>query len=307
MKLEQTFTPARPLAQHCPELTARGPRPEERAESIAGWRRDIARALTQDLAALFSGGALKVELSEPEWLSGAQVFARVGPVAANSLLRCRTADRTLLLSFDHPVAIALTDLSFGGEGVMADAPVEALPRSAALLVDQVAKAIANAIAAASARDGDGPLSADVIARSESAARLKPFGADTPCALFTLTLTTGKRSAWSGLLALPAARLDSLLPGLSSGEPAPARPRGPADGTAAPFGTIPLSLRAVLAEFSLSLGQLERLRPGDRIPLAVAREVPLRIGTTTLAHGTIGTRQDQLALQLTTTTAGGTAS
>ena len=119
-----------------------------------------------------------------------------------------------------------------------------------------------------------------------------------CALFAVELNCDGKSAWQGVFALAADILDQLLPGMGA---APNNRQPSSNRLAAPFATIPLSLRAVLAEVELSLVQLERLKPGDRIPIAVPRDVPLRIGTKTFAHGTVGTNQDQMALQLTRTT------
>ena len=87
------FVAVAPAAQHCAELVARGPRPEERAAAIAAWRRDLARHCASGLGALLSGDRLNAEVSAPETLSGAAVLERIGPVAANSLLRCAAVNR----------------------------------------------------------------------------------------------------------------------------------------------------------------------------------------------------------------------
>jgi flagellar motor switch/type III secretory pathway protein FliN len=68
--------------------------------------------------------------------------------------------------------------------------------------------------------------------------------------------------------------------------------------AAPFAAMPLPLHVVLAEFDLSLARLQTLQPGDMIPLAMGRQVPLMVGETTLAHGSVGTSDDRMAIRLT---------
>jgi len=55
---------------------------------------------------------------------------------------------------------------------------------------------------------------------------------------------------------------------------------------------------VLAEFDLSLARLQTLGPGDTIPLAMDRQVPLMVGDTVLAHGAVGTAEDRMAIRLT---------
>ncbi|QFT76712.1 flagellar motor switch protein FliM [Erythrobacter sp. THAF29] len=307
----QAFAAARPVAQHCAELVTRGPRPEERAEALAAWRRDLASVLARDLAQLLSGDRPKVSIGEPETLTGKEAFERIGPVAAYSLLRCGESQTTVLLSFDFATAIALTDRSFGGEGKPVEDIPEQLPRSATLLVEQFAVLTARAIGAA----GDGEagdatnasVSGDVIARSDSAARLKPFGPDTECAVLTVQISAGADLSWSALLALPADRLDILLPGTdrTCGQRQTLSPETAA--TKRPFARIPLTLEAVLAEIDLSLGRLGALKPGDEIPLAMPRTVPLKVGEEVFAHGTLGTFEDRMALRLTANPSPGVSS
>lgn len=304
MRHAASFYPARPLAQHCAELTERGVRPEDRAEHLVAWRRDVAREVAQDMAELLSGTRLEARLSEPEMVRGDAVFARIGAVAANSLLRCGLDDQIALLSFETQTAIALTDRSFGGTGEVPLEPATTLPRSAALLVEQASRLIARAIARVSAGGGaTGEMVGDVIIRSESASRLKPFAPSCKCAFLLLDLVAADGMSWSARLALPADRLDSLLPGLGSGRLAldhdgEEETTEASGADRAVMGHIPLPLRAVLAEFEISLGQLDRLAPGDRIPLVVARDIPLRMGSRLVASGSLGTMEDRIALKLT---------
>ncbi|MCL9982503.1 MAG: FliM/FliN family flagellar motor switch protein [Erythrobacter sp.] len=304
MRMAHEFAAARAAAQHCRELTLRGPRPEERAVLLAAWRRDLARLMAEELSALLSGDRLEVHVSEPESLAGQAVLDRIGPVAANSLLRCGASGETALIAFDFSTAIALTERSFGGDGkVVANAP-DQLPRSAALLVDEIAATIAQTITRASFGDGAPPagsaLTGEVIVRSESAGRLKPFDADGAALLFALTITNRQGCEWHALLAVAAERMERLLPAPGRG-PSPrggAARRPPASALAAPFAAIPLPLHVVLAEVDLSLARLQTLGPGDCLPLALGRQVPLMLGEKLLAHGSIGTFEDRMAIRLT---------
>lgn len=307
MRMGHDFAAARPAAQHCRELTAhglgRGPRPEERAVLLAAWRRDLARLLAEQLSGVLSGDRLEVSVPEPESLSGSAVLARIGPVAANSLLRVGPGGDTALVSFDFATAIALTDRSFGGDGQLSGEVPDQLPRSAALLVDEIAATIAGAIARASLGDcvpaADAP-DGEVIVRSESAGRLKPFDPDAPALLFTLAIANRDGCEWRCLLAVAEERMQRLLPAPGRTLPlAGVRTRcQPADPLAAPFAGVPLPLHVVLAEIDLSLARLQTLAPGDMLPFAMGRQVPLMLGETTIAHGSIGTLEDRMALRLT---------
>jgi flagellar motor switch protein FliM len=301
MRMGHDFAPARAAAVHCAELTTRGPRPEESAALMASWRRDLARLLADDLSGLLSGDRLDVSITEPEKLSGADALRRIGPLAANSLIRCGASAETALLSFDFATAIALTDRSFGGDGRTTGNVPEALPRSAALLVEETATMIAGAITSASYGDmpppAGGSTRGEVIVRSESAARLKPFALDGEALFFVIEIANRQGCTWRAALAVSAERMARLLPGGGRR----ARPRGPraaASPLSAPFADVPLPLHVVLAEFDLSLTRLQSLSPGDTIPLAMGRQVPLLAGETLVAHGSVGTAEDRMAIRLT---------
>lgn len=306
MRMSQDFTAVRPAAVHCPELTNRGPRPEERAALMGAWRRDLGRLLADDLSALLSGDRLEVVVAEPETMSGADALRRIGPIAANSLIRVGATGETALISFDFATAIALTDRSFGGDGRVTGGVPEVLPRSAGLLVEEAATMIAAAVTRASLGDlppsiGAAPgaaTSGEVIVRSESAARLKPFALDDDALLFVIEIANRQGCLWRASLTLAAERMTRLLPGGSRRLPRRTTPRQPATGLAAPFGDMPLDLHVVLAEFDLSLARLQTLAPGDLIPLTMGRQVPLMVGETVLAHGSVGTAADRMAIRLT---------
>jgi flagellar motor switch protein FliM len=273
---------------------------------IAAWRRDLAHDLGQTLAALLGADRLNATVSAPEWLPGSEVIARIGPVAANSLLRCgaglsqnagQNGGIEVLLSLDHATALALAERSFGGEGRVGEPSIDPLPRSAQLLCDEVAVLVAGALARARLGDGAGAeATGEVIIRSENAARLRAFDPAGKAALFTLQLTDAQGNAWHMHLALAAGLLDDLLPAPGTARPSPDPRAG--DAAAACFGSIPVALCAVLAEFDLTLGQLDRLAPGDTFPIPMPRSVPLRIGATLVAHGSIGTLDERMALCLT---------
>jgi len=291
-----SFNDSRPVAQHCSELTERGPRPEERAQNISAWCRDLGYELSQELSQLFSAGKLEVEVAAPEMIAGKEVFERIGPIAANNLLRCGRDDQTMLLSLDFATAIALTDCSFGGPGDMpGEAPAQ-LPRSAGLLIEKCAGIFAQVIAVSngSAETAGG----DVLVRSESVTRLKPFGVNDEVAVFEVKLTLGEATPWAILLTVPSDQLDAVLPGGGATMPARGDDALPSDGTNGPFAQMPLELEALLGEVSMTLAKLETLSPGDEIPLAMSRDLPLKLGEELVAHGMLGTLENRLALKIT---------
>ena len=300
MNLAQTspeeWAGARPVAQHCAELVPNGPQPEERSEDLRSWRRELGLELAGELEQLFSGGKLQVSVSKAEMLEGHEVFEKIGPVAVNCLLRCGPRGQTALLSLDCGTAIALTDCSFGGEGQIPDQIPSNLPRSAAMLVEQFAGTTAQVITqingTAERKWGD------VLVRSESVTRLKPFETTAQIALFKLSLDKDGLSQWEAWIAIVASQLDDLLPGIDAQGSSAPRIDGPSDPMTGPFSAMPVRLEAILGTFDVTLAQLDRLRPGDMIPLEVARDLPLMIDNKLLAHGQIGNVDNRLALRVT---------
>lgn len=292
MNMPPSFTGIRPIANHCAELIRPGPRPELRAELIEVWRRELSLALAGELEPLLAGAKLAVNLSEPEQIAAGALFKKVGPAAVNILLRLGDDHRSAVLSLDLATGIALTDRSFGGAGTAPDDLPDLLPRSAGMLLDQVAAIIAQTLCD-TAHIGTG----EVLVRSENIKRLNAFDEGAELVALTLTFAQGEVS-WPVRIAMESVHFDAILPThgarlANSGSNSP-NPNQNFAGIA----QMPLPLDAVLSDVNMPLGKLERLVPGQEIPIAIPRELPLRIGETVMAHGTIGTADQQLALRLT---------
>ena len=82
------------------------------------------------------------------------------------------------------------------------------------------------------------------------------------------------------------------PGRKAGHSAPQHP------TDEPFADLPLAVSAVLVDMSIPFSTLSALQPGQILPVAVARSIPLKVGGKTIAHGTIGAMDDRVAVQIT---------
>jgi flagellar motor switch protein FliM len=64
-----------------------------------------------------------------------------------------------------------------------------------------------------------------------------------------------------------------------------------------MGQVALPIRAVMAENSISMSIVAALEPGQILPIALSRLVALRVGEQTIGQGTLGKRDDQMAIQL----------
>jgi flagellar motor switch protein FliM len=129
--------------------------------------------------------------------------------------------------------------------------------------------------------------------------LEPFEDGVELALLTLEVTQPMAKPWRLRFAIPLAGLPDLLDRRRSA-PRNAVARPPADPRDKPFADVPLSLEATLVEMTLPLSRLARLEPGAILPVAVSRSVPLRVGDTIVAYGTVGDLDDRIAVQITHT-------
>lgn len=63
-------------------------------------------------------------------------------------------------------------------------------------------------------------------------------------------------------------------------------------------TVRMPVRSVLAEPVVSLRRLMALKPGDVIPIDFGNDVPVKVGTSLLGSGTVGTSNGKAAIRLT---------
>ena len=72
----------------------------------------------------------------------------------------------------------------------------------------------------------------------------------------------------------------------------------------PQADIPLMIRAELARLSLPASRLAKLRPGDVLPIPISTAVPLLVGETQIALGSVGEHDDRLSLRIVQTSVAG---
>lgn len=294
MKPERAFIAERAAALHSPELV-RGAEPsaETLMPRLAALAEPLAHALAAALTPLTGNEAPQLRCGEVRQGSPVELLLDVAPLAANSLIAAGSPDTALLLSIEAKAVLRLIDRAFGGRG---EAPAQlpaAFPLSAELLIARLEGLVCQALAATFG----GATGFEATAKDGSIERLAPFAEGTPLALLAIDVEEAGGAGWRMMLAIPHATLPALLGDRKAAAPpgAEARTRDP---LAEPFGEMPLTLRAVLVDMALPVSTLAALTPGQVLPVAVARSVPLRIGERTVAHGTVGAMDERVAVQLT---------
>lgn len=237
-----------------------------------------------------------VRIGRVQEMSALELSFEIGRLAANCLMGIGARRLPFFASVEAGGVLRLVDRAFGGTGEAPAALPDAFPLSAELMIGKLEAMIGTALATALGNRADGGI--QVIRRDGDFTMLDPFPSGETVAVMPLEIEEPGRSAWKMTLAFPMAMLANLF---GSEEPAPrARRRraAPAEGVDAPFADLPLPVSAVLVDTRISFSALSALRPGQVIPVAVARNVPLRIGDRTIAHGTIGALDDRVAVQIT---------
>jgi flagellar motor switch protein FliM len=294
VKQAHAFSGARPLARHHAALLRAGPGPDELLPALARAGERMARLLRASLAPMMGGKSPLVRAAPPAITTCAALAADIAPLAANALLVSGAQDAPLLLSIDAGAVFALVDRAFGGDGCAPDPLPGEFPVSSELMAARVEGAVSAALAASL---GAGTDAIRPLRRDGSLAQLAPFPADLALARMELAVEETDRAPWTMILALPLPTLAGLF-GHGDRPPAPRRIVRTPDPEAAPFRDLPLPLRAVMAEMDLPVATVSALRVGQVLPVAVARIVPLRIGSRTIAHGSVGAVDDRVAVQIT---------
>ena len=290
MNTHHCFVAERRAAQHCAELLNRLPDPAVLLPALERAGERLARLLAPAFAALLGGGDPDVTVAAPTETDLAGLADMVGPLAASSLLSAGKPGLNLLASVDGEAMLRLVDRAFGGRGEAGSPLPRSFPLSAELMIQRVETLLAGCLATAL-----GQTELTTLRRDSRLTDLAPFAPEARLCVLRFDLNESHQVPLKLLIALERQHLPDLL---GHGEPAPRRAAAPADPTAAPFADLPLPLTATLVDMRLPLATLATLEPGAVLPVAVARAVPLAIGPTIVARGTLGAQDDRIAIKLT---------
>lgn len=296
VKPEHNFIAERALAQHCPELLRAEPSAGEALAMLEQAGQRLAKALGPLLAPLLGGEAPQVRAEAPNQGGPDTLAAHIAPLAANSLLAVGTQLVPMLVSIEAEAVLRLVDRAFGGKGELRGSLPEAFPLSAELMIVRLETLAITALGEAFGLTWPGAIAP--LRRDGDLAVLAPFATSPELAIQHFTIAEAGGTAWTMTLAMPLAALAGLCDRTAQSSPKGAETAAPANPAEEPYGAMPLTLSAVLVDMAMPVSLLSKLAPGQVLPVTVARNVPLRIGTTTIAHGTIGALDERVAVQIT---------
>lgn len=293
MKPERTLKAAGLAVSHCEALFRQSGEQVDLLPEFGKLGERLARAIAPSLAAFSGGKAPEVRVESVTRMNGGELAGKILPLAANSVLGSEDGSHRLLLSIDGAAILAQLDRTFGGTGEITEALPKTLPLSADLLAQRLEKMVTEALD--QFVTDLAPLA--VAERDTSYPTISPYRKADSLAVLTLEIEDAGLKSWTMIVATKAETLPSIVSPPSSPKRRERRKSGPLDD---PFAGVPLTVEAVLAEMRIPLSRLAAFAPGQTIPIPVARAVPLRVGGTIIAKGTVGELEDRAALQLTTT-------
>jgi flagellar motor switch protein FliM len=292
MRAESLFIAERPAAQHCAELLGRGDAPLDAIATMQPLAERFVRQLSACLAPLCGSDAPGITPRPVRRAMGAEYSTTLPALAAHCVLVTGTPDSPLFVTLDGGAILRMVDRTFGGRGETPSPLPEALPPSALLLIARLAGLIADRLSLI--MGGEGTVLAQ--RHGTDLAELYPFAPTAELVIADFAVSEGMRAPWLFQLALSAATAASLGAGAAQARPGD-RKRAAHRPDREPFGSVPVSLTATIVDTRLPLRAIAGLAPGVILPVAVARQVPLRIGGRTIATGTVGSQDDRVALQL----------
>lgn len=293
--IHQDFpTAAQRAAVHCDALLKSRPTPDDLAPEFAQFGDRLAPALRRTVAQAWDDPTIQVRSCGVRMAAVGELKGICGGLSAISL-HGFGQKHVLLMAIEGRALIEQLDRAFGGSGLIDDDLPAELPVSADLLAKRFE---AQAIATLAAELGSVEFRAD---RRGDLAQLRPFPAKAELTLLTLELCGSAGRPWQLVLALETGQLAQVLPRRPCAQPVGGRRK--LTMTGAPFSDVPLRATATLVDMTVPLHRLAALAPGAVLPIMVARSVPLQVGEITIASGSVGQVDEQVALQITQTFSG----
>lgn len=293
MNMNEAFVAERQAAVHCPELLSRPMEPSGGLASFAQFGKALGPRFAARLDTIFHAGEWEAKIGEPELTGADELAERIGEIAGNFVLPVGDAGGRLFASISLPPILDRLSRMFGGDAATLEGSIgKKLPRSVLLLLQRLEREITGAIGEcldeAAMREGDSARFAPVFADCGV------FPARTQAIVMKLSFSGDGHPPLEILFACRKAVLQRLMAHFA-GEGPVTRPLPEMLDPA--LHEIPLQLRARLAEMRLPVQRLLSLKPGQTLPLAVSRSVPLFIAGRKLATGTVGEQDDRIALQI----------
>ncbi|MBB3938554.1 flagellar motor switch protein FliM [Novosphingobium fluoreni] len=295
MRPDHSFIVDRVAAQHCAELLGpTTPSVAELAPSLALLSGRLALAFAGGLARLSGTEEPSVRPDAPRTLLASQLGHEAPDLASYAVLGIGPERHQVLLTCAADPVFRLVDRAFGGRGVVPKPLPQSFPLSAELLVQRLEQTLAAALQEALG----GALAATPLQRDTRLSQIAPFTPDETVFELSMAVEEPGCEPWVLSLTFPQATLAALFAGRERKLPKLSTPHSP-DPMSEPYASLPITLNATVVDMMVPFTRLAALQVGDVIPVAIARQVPLKAGERTIAVGSIGEFEDRVAIQINT--------
>ncbi len=292
MKPDAAFDAARPVARHCAELFRADAGKDADGDGFAQFGADLARALVPGLGGLLGAAKLRISCAAPATRAAGEILSDAGTLCSAATIAFPDAGAQIGAILDGETLIALTDRLFGGDGAASDGE---LPDELPLMADLVATQMHTLIGDAMERVLPALGRPQIAGRATSPVGLDLLGRDGEGVTLDLTVAQPGSIDWSFRLVVRVPAQARFA--VRRAKPAMKGHTRRLDPQGGALGDMPFDLVAVVAETNMPLSKVSALKPGDIVPLPIARQVPLRVGERTLAHGSVGSLDDRVALRI----------
>tara|TARA_A100001391_G_scaffold7621_8_gene4993 strand:- start:11592 stop:12506 length:915 start_codon:yes stop_codon:yes gene_type:complete len=294
MNLNQSFVAERRAAMHCSALVSAAPDADSRLTAFGRLGHALEPVLATGMAAVFNSNGWTCEAGEAEVMLARELAEKIEPIAGNFILPVGDAGGRLFATFALTPILARLEAMFGGDADATDfKPGPKLPSSVELLLKRLARTLTQALG--SCLDAAALRAGEEATFSTDYAKLAVFPGQSDAVVMPFTIVAPEGPAITFRLACRPGTVSRLLTHFTDAgaRPKPVAPAMVPDAIA----DVPLHMRARLAEMQVPASKLLNLTPGQVLPIAVARSVPLFVGQHRVASGAMGEQDDRVALQL----------
>ena len=226
------------------------------------------------------------------------LWAAMAPTfSALSTYRLHPLKGAMLLRIDAAMISGIVERFYGGSGNRPGAARNEFTPSEDRVIAKLSDAVMQALARLW---GDIlPMEAHLVGREHDPQALTFADATDQLLMQGFTIDAGRNESWTIEMLIPLVALRQLEPLLAGNTADEVRKSDPLwqSRIAQQMGAIRLPAKSVLARPNLTLTELLSLKPGDVIPVNIARYLPLIVGDRVIAQGTIGEQNGHAAFMI----------
>ena len=277
-------------AQHCEQLLSSRAATADLASDFARFGTRLARALQPRFAKLFDTHKLETELVETATTPVGNLAETLGERRHHARFALPNKGLGILASASLGSLIGEFDRLLGGDGAE-PGDAEALPASANRFAREIEEEI---LAACVETSGRGDLSA--AERGSKLVEIVPSAATEPVMIATIAVHRPDLAVLTIKIAVCETTFRQFASEGPVGRPVRASIGEGGIETSA-VALVELCATATLVDMTIPLHRIAGLQVGALLPVPVHRSIPLSIGDTVIAHGTVGVLDERVALEI----------